>query len=47
MGLPDLYPFVLAPAVVAKLTFIHESIHAPRQPAVPKDAAEPVEMAAP
>ena len=27
MGLPDLYPFVLAPAVVAKLTFIHDSIH--------------------
>ena len=59
MGLPDLYPFVLAPAVVAKLTFIHESIHAPRQPAVPKDtakdtpkdtlkhAAEPVGTAAP
>ena len=31
MGLPDLYPFVLAPAVVAKLTFIHDSIDRPRQ----------------
>jgi hypothetical protein len=26
MGLPDLYPFVLAPAVVVKLTFIHGCI---------------------
>jgi hypothetical protein len=32
MGLPDLYPFVLAPAIVTKLTFIHECIcTAPRQ----------------
>jgi hypothetical protein len=30
MGLPDLYPFVLAPAVITKLTFIHDCIHAPR-----------------
>jgi hypothetical protein len=28
MGLPDLYAFVLSPAVIAKLTFIHERIHA-------------------
>ncbi|MBQ0823463.1 putative zinc-binding peptidase [Microvirga sp. HBU67558] len=28
MGQPDLYPFVLAPAVIAKLGFIHERIHA-------------------
>jgi hypothetical protein len=28
MGQPDLYPFVLAPAVIAKLAFIHERIHA-------------------
>ena len=28
MGQPDLYPFVLAPAVIWKLTFIHERIHA-------------------
>jgi hypothetical protein len=27
MGRPDLYPFVLAPAVVAKLGFIHELVH--------------------
>ena len=32
MGLPDLYPFVLAPAIVTKLTFVHDRIHAaPRQ----------------
>jgi hypothetical protein len=28
MGLSDLYPFVLAPAVIVKLTFIHDRIHA-------------------
>jgi len=28
MGLPDLYPFVLAPPVIGKLTFVHERIHA-------------------
>ena len=28
MGLPDLYPFVLTPAVICKLTFVHERIHA-------------------
>jgi hypothetical protein len=39
MGLPDLYPFVLAPAIVTKLTFVHDCIHtAPRQQA----AAAPV-----
>ncbi len=34
MGLPDLYPFILGPAVIWKLTFIHDRIHAvgPRQP---------------
>jgi len=26
MGLPDLYPFVLSPAVVAKLLFVYEVI---------------------
>jgi hypothetical protein len=30
MGLPDLYPFVLSPPVIGKLTFIHERIHAQR-----------------
>jgi hypothetical protein len=28
MGQPDLYPFVLAPAVIHKLAFVHERIHA-------------------
>ena len=28
MGLSDLYPFVLSPAVVSKLGFVHERIHA-------------------
>jgi hypothetical protein len=27
MGQPDLYPFVLAPAVMAKLRFVHGLIH--------------------
>ena len=31
MGLPDLYPFVLAPAIVTKLTFIHDCIHTTRR----------------
>lgn len=29
MGQPELYPFVLAPAVVGKLRFVHGLIHAP------------------
>ena len=28
MGLPDLYPFVLAPPVIVKLSFIHNQIRA-------------------
>ena len=28
MGIPDLYPFVLAPAAIIKLSFIHDCIHA-------------------
>lgn len=28
MGLQDLYPFVLTPAVIVKLNFVHERIHA-------------------
>jgi hypothetical protein len=28
MGQPDLYPFVLSPAGIWKLTFIHDRIHA-------------------
>jgi hypothetical protein len=30
MGNPDLYPFVLSPAVVTKLGFVHELVHAKR-----------------
>ena len=30
MGQPDLYPFVLSPAVIGKLRFIHGLIHSPR-----------------
>jgi hypothetical protein len=28
MGLPDLYPFVLSPPVIAKLAFVDARIHA-------------------
>ena len=28
MGLSDLYPFVLPPPVIVKLTFLHDRIHA-------------------
>jgi hypothetical protein len=30
MGMPDLYPFILAPPAIVKLTFVHERIHAHR-----------------
>ncbi len=30
MGQPDLYPFILSPAVIDKLGFIHDLVHAPR-----------------
>jgi hypothetical protein len=30
MGKDDLYPFVLAPAVIAKLGFVHASLALPR-----------------
>ena len=30
MGNPDLYPFVLSPAVIAKLGFVHDVVHAAR-----------------
>ena len=30
MGQPDVYPFVLSPAVIEKLGFIHHLIHAQR-----------------
>ncbi|HEY1857317.1 zinc-binding metallopeptidase family protein [Acidocella sp.] len=35
MGLADLYPFVLSPAVIEKLQFIHMTVQAGAQPAVP------------
>ena len=28
MGQPDLYPFILPPPVIWKLTFVHDQIHA-------------------
>jgi len=39
MGQPDLYPFVLSPVVIMKLTFIHNRIHAQdrRRPAADGD----------
>jgi hypothetical protein len=39
MGLPDLYPFVLAPTVIAKLTFVHDRIRAQRDRAVTPNGA--------
>jgi len=41
MGQPDLYPFVLNDAVIAKLGFIHGSIHRERRP--PEDSLTPME----
>ncbi len=47
MGQSDLYPFVLSPAVVDKLGFIHDLVHgrvgaeAPAQPRVVKEAGPP------
>jgi hypothetical protein len=37
MGLPDLYPFVLSPTVIAKLTFVHDRIRAQRDRREPQD----------
>ena len=51
MGQSDLYPFVLSPAVVSKLGFIHELVHgrvgteAPGPPRVTKDAGPPMDAA--
>jgi hypothetical protein len=39
MGLPDLYPFVLAPTVIAKLTFVHDRIRAQADRAETPDGA--------
>lgn len=38
MGLQDLYPFVLSPAVIGKLTFVHERINAQRGRSVAPDS---------
>jgi hypothetical protein len=35
MGLPDLYPFVLAPPVIVKLAFVHRLIGTRRGPPAP------------
>ena len=32
MGIADLYPFVLAPQAIVKLSFIHDRIHAVSRP---------------
>jgi hypothetical protein len=32
MGLPDLYPFVLAPPVIVKLAFVHRLIESRSRP---------------
>ena len=39
MGLPDVYPFIIPPAVTEKLRFIHEVIHAgpPKSPVTPDE----------
>ena len=39
MGMPDLYPFVLGPGVINKLTFIHDRIDAERRRAVAPDSS--------
>ena len=43
MGRPDLYPFVIAPAVVEKLRFIHDLVRGAAQSAA--SAPEPLESA--
>ena len=39
MGAHDLYPFVLTPVVLDKLTFVHERVSAPRSGPAPSGAA--------
>jgi hypothetical protein len=45
MGQPDIYPFILSPAVIKKLGAIHDLVHGDgllaTEPAAPKPAAEP------
>ena len=52
MGRPDLYPFIIAPAVVEKLRFIHDLVRgaaqsaasAPETSALPQALSEAVEI---
>lgn len=46
MGVPDLYPFILAPAVVAKLQFVHQLIHDHMANAAAPAAVQPTTFAA-
>jgi hypothetical protein len=39
MGQPDLYPFILAPPAIWKLTFVHDRIHA-GDSRLPQDSAK-------
>ncbi|GBU16329.1 MULTISPECIES: putative zinc-binding metallopeptidase [Methylobacterium] len=42
MGQPALYPFKLAPAVIAKLAFVHERIYAVRADGLPESDSDPL-----
>ena len=42
MGIPDLYPFILSPAVILKLTFIHERIYAHARRDMPSGGLEAI-----
>jgi hypothetical protein len=50
MGLQDIYPFILSPPVVAKLSAIHDIIHGNTRPekpqAAPLDQARSQKLAA-
>ena len=45
MGRPDLYPFVIAPAVVEKLRFIHDLVRGAAQSAPSRPKRKPLESA--
>jgi hypothetical protein len=45
MGLPDLYPFVLGPSAIAKLTFVHDRIRAQRERIATPTSALPAMVA--
>jgi hypothetical protein len=45
MGRADLYPFVIAPAVVQKLRFIHDLVRGPAQSAASAPERRPLESA--